>query len=50
MRFGWWLLSVLARALEPAERDVVLGDLAESGEGRSGHTSRWAGEKSDDRH
>ena len=33
MRVGWWLLSVLARALEPAERDVVLGDLAESGEG-----------------
>ena len=32
-RFGWQLLSVLARALEPAERDVVLGDLAESGEG-----------------
>src|SRR5262249_30629147 len=33
MRFGWSLLGVLARALEPAERDVVLGDLAESGEG-----------------
>ncbi len=33
MRVGWWLLSVLARALEPAERDVVLGDLTESGEG-----------------
>jgi len=33
MRFGWWLISVLARALEPAERDVVLGDLVESGEG-----------------
>jgi hypothetical protein len=33
MRFGWWLLRVVARALEPAERDVVLGDLAESGEG-----------------
>lgn len=32
-RPGWRLLSVLARALEPAERDVVLGDLAESGEG-----------------
>jgi hypothetical protein len=33
MRFGWWLLSVLARALEPAEREVALGDLVESGEG-----------------
>jgi len=33
MGVGWRLLSVLARALEPAERDVVLGDLAESGEG-----------------
>jgi hypothetical protein len=32
-RLGWWLLSVLARALEPAEREVVLGDVAESGEG-----------------
>ena len=32
-RFGWRLLTFLARALEPAERDVVLGDLAESGEG-----------------
>jgi hypothetical protein len=30
---GWWSLSVVAHALEPAERDVVLGDLAESGEG-----------------
>jgi hypothetical protein len=30
---GWWLLSFLARALEPPERDVVLGDLAESGAG-----------------
>jgi len=33
MPVGWWLIGVLARALEPAERDVVLGDLAESGEG-----------------
>src|SRR4051794_12404311 len=33
MRFGCWLLNVLARGLEPAERDVVLGDVAESGEG-----------------
>ncbi len=32
-RFGWWLPGVLARALEPFERDVVLGDIAESGEG-----------------
>lgn len=30
---GWWLLSFLARALERPERDVVLGDLAESGAG-----------------
>jgi hypothetical protein len=30
MRFGWRLLSILARALEPAERDVILGDLTES--------------------
>ena len=30
---GSWLLSFLARALEPPERDVVLGDLAESGAG-----------------
>ncbi|PYT24947.1 MAG: hypothetical protein DMG57_26865 [Acidobacteria bacterium] len=30
---GWWLLCVLARGLEPAERKVVLGDLAESDEG-----------------
>lgn len=33
MSFGWRLLGFLARALEPAERDVVLGDLAESGAG-----------------
>jgi len=33
MRFGWWLLNVLARGIEPSERDVVLGDLAESDEG-----------------
>src|SRR4051812_41086586 len=32
MRCGWWLVGVVARALEPVERDVVLGDLAESGE------------------
>jgi hypothetical protein len=28
-----WMLSVVARALEPGERAVVLGDIAESGEG-----------------
>src|SRR5260221_6958233 len=33
MHFGWSLLTFLARALEPPERDVVLGDLAESGAG-----------------
>lgn len=33
MRFGWSLLSVLARTLEPAERQVLLGDVTESGEG-----------------
>lgn len=32
-RLGWWLVSVLARALEAGERDMVLGDLVESGEG-----------------
>jgi hypothetical protein len=31
MRSGWCFLGVLARALEPAERDAVLGDLAECG-------------------
>jgi hypothetical protein len=31
--FGWRLVGILARALEPPERDVVLGDLAESGAG-----------------
>jgi hypothetical protein len=33
MHFGWSLLSFLSRALEPPERDVVLGDLTESGAG-----------------
>ena len=33
MRSGWWLLGVLAHALEPAERDVVLGDMVEAGQG-----------------
>ena len=42
-RVGWWLLSVLARALEPAERDVVLGDLAESGEGVGAATRNLLG-------
>jgi hypothetical protein len=32
-RVGGWLLSVLASALEPAEHEVVLGDVAESGGG-----------------
>jgi hypothetical protein len=32
-RLGWWFTRVLARALEPEERDIVLGDLVESGEG-----------------
>jgi len=32
-RFGGWLPGILARGLEPAERDAVLGDIAESGEG-----------------
>jgi len=43
MGLGWWLLSVLARALEPAERDVVLGDLAESGEGVGAATRNLLG-------
>jgi len=43
MRLGWWLLSVLSRALEPAERDVVLGDLAESGEGVGAATRNLLG-------
>jgi len=30
-RPGWWLLSFLALASEPHERDAVLGDVAESG-------------------
>jgi hypothetical protein len=30
---NWWLLGILARALEPSERYAVLGDIAESGEG-----------------
>jgi hypothetical protein len=42
-RFGWSLLSVLARALEPAERDVVLGDFAESGEGVGSATRHLLG-------
>src|SRR5262245_5625388 len=32
MRFGWWVLGILGRGLEPVERDLVLGDIAESGE------------------
>jgi hypothetical protein len=30
---NWWLLGILARALEPSERHAALGDIAESGEG-----------------
>jgi hypothetical protein len=36
-RPGWWLLSFLALALEPDERDAVLGDVAESG--KSGYVA-----------
>jgi hypothetical protein len=42
-RFGWLLLSVLARALEPDERDAVLGDFAESGEGIGAATRHLLG-------
>lgn len=31
-RFTWWLVDLASRALEPLERDVVLGDVVESGE------------------
>jgi hypothetical protein len=31
-RICWWLVDRLSRRLEPGERDVVLGDIAESGE------------------
>jgi hypothetical protein len=30
--FCWWLVEVVSRSLQPGERDVVRGDLAESGE------------------
>jgi hypothetical protein len=43
MRLGCWLPGVLARALEPAERDVVLGDLVESGEGVGAATRNLLG-------
>ena len=33
-RTCWWLVDVVSRMLEPGERDVVLGDFAESGESR----------------
>ena len=36
---AWSLLNLLARAMEPAERDVALGDFAESGEGIA--QQRW---------
>ncbi len=32
-RTGWWLARTLSRWLKPAERDAVLGDLAECGAG-----------------
>ena len=31
-RFCWWLTDLMSRTLEPDEREVVRGDLAESGE------------------
>ena len=31
-RICWWLVAVLCRLLEPDEREVVLGDVAEAGE------------------
>ena len=31
-RICWWLVDAASRMLEPGERDVVLGDFAESGE------------------
>jgi hypothetical protein len=31
-RIGWWLVDVTSQMLEPAEREVVRGDFAESGE------------------
>jgi hypothetical protein len=31
-RICWWLIAVACRLLEPDEREVVLGDVAESGE------------------
>lgn len=34
-RMGWWLVNVISRMLEPDEREVVLGDFAESGEAPS---------------
>jgi hypothetical protein len=43
MRFGWLFLRILAHALEPAERDVVLGDFAESGEGVGAATRHLLG-------
>jgi hypothetical protein len=42
-RIGNGLLSFLARALEPAEREVVLGDLSESGESFAAATFNLAG-------
>jgi len=31
-RIYWWLVDTVSRTIEPGERDVVLGDFAESGE------------------
>jgi len=33
MRMCWWLVDIVSRTLEPDERDAVLGDLTESGQG-----------------
>jgi hypothetical protein len=38
-RISWWLVDVVSRALEPAEREAVRGDLAESRE-PGGHALR----------
>ena len=43
MRSSGLFLSALAHALEPAEREVVLGDLAESGEGVGAATRHLLG-------
>ena len=41
-RICWWLVDVVSRALTADERDVVLGDFAESGEtGRESAMEDW---------